>query len=105
MNSRCRIEALGILYLRQPRENVPCASFYPRLSNRPLLSDWSNSSFANETFPLNAFLSRPREKPHTSRNVTFKRATANEEYSRRGGNELRTYLLAARAGIMRAFIH
>lgn len=27
------------------------------------------------------------------------------EYSRRGGNELRAYLLAARAAIMRAFIH
>lgn len=27
------------------------------------------------------------------------------EYSRRGGNELRAYLLVARAAIMRAFIH
>lgn len=65
----------------------------------------SNRRCPRHVSQLNAFLSRPRWKRWIRQGTWhLNAATANEEYSRRGGNELRAYLLAARAAIMRAFI-
>ena len=74
------------------------------------LSGWSKLIRKRETLsPLNAFLSAERgwKSAYVSGNVTFKRATANEEYSA-GETEMsceRICLAGRAAGIVRAFVH